>query len=288
MNNSRNFTNEISNKNSFVSLKDEINKKIKETLFDQNLLFLSSSFNDFCSSYNGGNLLDEAKNISNLIDNLPGIEEEKIENISLPPCNSGKPMEGTDMEDGSDSKKKFIESEEEKSSSFGSKFSKFSQVEENKQKLNICLVKFPELIKLLNVKNGANENNDLDINNNNNENDNCDEKIRSKITQMENDIQNNKNIEIKNRYLRKMVCLKLYKALHFALKNFALDEEQINNFRERIDEFTKEELDKELAFVLVQSKSTIFTHDDSGFIPKDEPTLTGINAILEKQKNKKK
>ena len=67
-----------------------------------------------------------------------------------------------------------------------------------------------------------------------------------------------------------------------------LDEEQINKFRERIDEFTKEELDKELAFVLVQSKSTIFTHDDSGFIPKDEPTLTGINAILEKQKNKKK
>lgn len=67
-----------------------------------------------------------------------------------------------------------------------------------------------------------------------------------------------------------------------------LDEEQINNFRERIDEFTKEELDKELAFVLVQSKSTIFTHEDSGFIPKDEPTLTGINAILEKQKNKKK
>ena len=38
------------------------------------------------------------------------------------------------------------------------------------------------------MKNGANENNDLDINNNNNENDNCDEKIRSKITQMENDI----------------------------------------------------------------------------------------------------
>ena len=230
MNNSRNFTNEISNKNSFVSLKDEINKKIKETLFDQNLLFLSSSFNDFCSSYNSGNLLDEAKNISNLIDNLPGInEEEKIENISLPPCNpSTKPVEGADMEEVSDSKKKSIESEEEKSSSFGSKFSKFSQVEENKQKLNICLVKFPELIKLLDVKNGTNENNDLDINNNN-ENDNCDEKLRNKIIQMENDIENNKNIEIKNRYLRKMVCLKLYKALHFALKNFALDEEQIKH-----------------------------------------------------------
>ena len=231
MNNSRNFTNEISNKNSFVALKEEINKKIKETLFDQNLLFLSSSFNDFCSSYNGRNLLDEAKNISNLIDNLPGIEEEKMENISLPPSNTCvKHMEGTDMEEVSDSKKKSIESEEEKSSSFGSKFSKFSQAEENKQKLNICLVKFPELIKLLDVKNGTNKNNDLDINNNiNSENDNCDEKLRSKITQMENDIENNKNIEIKNRYLRKMVCLKLYKALHFALKNFALDEEQIKH-----------------------------------------------------------
>ena len=67
-----------------------------------------------------------------------------------------------------------------------------------------------------------------------------------------------------------------------------LEEEQVNNFREKIDEFTKEELDKELAFVLVQSKSTIFTNDESGFIPKDEPELTGIEAALERQKNKKK
>ena len=67
-----------------------------------------------------------------------------------------------------------------------------------------------------------------------------------------------------------------------------LEEEQVNNFREKIDEFTKEELDKELAFVLVQSKSTIFTNDESGFIPKDEHELTGIEAALERQKNKKK
>ncbi len=67
-----------------------------------------------------------------------------------------------------------------------------------------------------------------------------------------------------------------------------LEEEQINEFKEKIDEFTKEDLDKELAFVLVQSKSTIFTNDDSGFVPKDEDVLTGIEAILEKQKNKKK
>ena len=67
-----------------------------------------------------------------------------------------------------------------------------------------------------------------------------------------------------------------------------VEDEQIENFREKINDFTKEELDKELAFVLVQTKSTIFTHDDSGFVPKDEHTLTGVEAILERQKNKKK
>ena len=67
-----------------------------------------------------------------------------------------------------------------------------------------------------------------------------------------------------------------------------LEEEEINKFREQINEFTKEELDKELAYALVQSKSTIFTNEDSTFVPKDEPTLTGIEAILERQKNKRK
>ena len=66
-----------------------------------------------------------------------------------------------------------------------------------------------------------------------------------------------------------------------------LEDDQIKDFRDNIDSFTKEQLDKELAFVLVQSKSTIFTNDN-GFIPKDEHALTGIEAILERQKNKKK
>ena len=228
MNNSRNFTNEISNKNSFVSLKEEINKKIKETLFDQNLLFLSSSFNYFCSNYNTGELLNEAKNISNLLDNLSSPnEEEKIENNILPKeiinesCNE------------IESKKKLNESEDEKSSSFGSKFTKISQVEENKQKLNICLVNYPELIKILNIKNDNKNENEINLENINSIN-NIDkniigEKLKNKISKLENEIENNKNIEIKNKYLRKMVCLKLYKALHFALKNFDLDEDQIKH-----------------------------------------------------------
>ena len=67
-----------------------------------------------------------------------------------------------------------------------------------------------------------------------------------------------------------------------------LEEEEIASFREKINEFTKDELDKEMAFALVQTKSTIFTHDDNGFVPKDEPQLTGIEAILERQKNRMK
>ena len=229
MNNSRNFANEISNKNSFVSLKEEINKKIKETLFDQNLLFLSSSFNYFCSTYNSGNLTDEAKNISNLLDNLSVInEEEKNENNSIPYNSNSKTLEIEEREQ-SETKKKFSESEDEKSSSFGSKFTKFSQVEENKQKLYICLVKYPELLKILDIKNEINKKDEDKEINISNDNDYDEEKLKIKISQMEDEIESNKNIGIKNRYLRKMVCLKLYKALNFALKNFELKEKQIKH-----------------------------------------------------------
>ena len=67
-----------------------------------------------------------------------------------------------------------------------------------------------------------------------------------------------------------------------------LDEEDLDSFKDRLDEFTKEDLDKELAFALVQSKSTIFTNAEDNFIPKPEETLNGIEAILARQKNKKK
>jgi len=67
-----------------------------------------------------------------------------------------------------------------------------------------------------------------------------------------------------------------------------LDEDALDGFKARLDEFTKEELDKELAYALVQSKSTIFTTTENGFIPKPEDNLTGIEAILARQKNKKK
>ena len=225
MNNSRNFTNDISNKSSFISLRNEINKKIKETLFDENLLFISSSFNSFCATYDPLELVDEAKNISDLIDNLNASnEEEKNENNSIgsstPPCEHGTDVGINDM---SDSKKKSSESEDEKSSSFGSKLSKISQTDENKKKLCISFMKYPELIQLLDIKNIQKSENENDINININDT----EKVKQRILELENEIENKKDIKIKNSYLRKMVCLKLYKALHFALKNLELDENQI-------------------------------------------------------------
>ena len=60
-----------------------------------------------------------------------------------------------------------------------------------------------------------------------------------------------------------------------------LDEEVINKYTEKISEYTVTDLEKDLAFELVQSNPTIFTiKDGNGRIPKDEPK-TGIEAILE-------
>ena len=67
-----------------------------------------------------------------------------------------------------------------------------------------------------------------------------------------------------------------------------LDADDLDEFKEKIGEYTKDELDKELAFVLVQTKSTIFTNEPNGFVPKDEPKLSGVEVVLEKYKNKKK
>ena len=105
MNNTRNFTNDISNKASFISLKNEINKKIKETLFDDNSLFLSSSFNYFCSNYKSIDLIEEGKNISNILDNLSANNEEEINEN----CNSNSVIisekKAGSSHEGSESKK---------------------------------------------------------------------------------------------------------------------------------------------------------------------------------------
>ena len=218
MNNTRNFTNDIANKASFISLKNEINKKINETLFDDNSLFLSSSFNYLCSNYKSLDLIEEGKNISSILDNISSTNNEEEINEN---CNSNSVIISEKKDDGSsharsESKKKLNESEDEKSSSFGSKI---SHIDEKKKKYKICLLNINNLLYLLNINNNniidKNELNDLDK-----------EKIRLKINELENRIKSI-NLEIKNKYLRKMVCLKLFKALNFGLKNYNLKENDI-------------------------------------------------------------
>ena len=64
-----------------------------------------------------------------------------------------------------------------------------------------------------------------------------------------------------------------------------LDEEVLNSYREKIDDYTAEELDMHLAYELKKNNSSIFSkaNDNSGFVPKDVP-LEGIAAVLSKYK----
>ena len=63
-----------------------------------------------------------------------------------------------------------------------------------------------------------------------------------------------------------------------------LSEEILNSYKEKISDYTVEELDMRLAYELKKSNSSIFTkNSDEGFVPKDTPA-DGLTAILSKYK----
>ena len=64
-----------------------------------------------------------------------------------------------------------------------------------------------------------------------------------------------------------------------------LAEEILDKYRENLDNYTAEDLDKELAYELKKNNSSFFTKDgkNEGYVPKDVP-LDGIAAILSKYK----
>ena len=80
----------------------------------------------------------------------------------------------------------------------------------------------------------------------------------------------------------------LKKEKETVLEHYAqlLDSEDIDSFREKIDEMTKEELSKELAYTLVQNKPTLFTNNDEnpGYVPNDNREPAGIEGILSRYK----
>jgi Phage shock protein A (IM30), suppresses sigma54-dependent transcription len=62
-----------------------------------------------------------------------------------------------------------------------------------------------------------------------------------------------------------------------------LAEDILDSFKEKVDEYTAIELDKELAYSLKQNNFSAFQKEEFQVIPKDNP-LTGIEAILSKYK----
>lgn len=62
-----------------------------------------------------------------------------------------------------------------------------------------------------------------------------------------------------------------------------LDEEVISKYTENLVEYTVTDLEKDLAYELVQATPTLFTSSAHKLIPKDEPKI-GIDAILEQYK----
>lgn len=65
-----------------------------------------------------------------------------------------------------------------------------------------------------------------------------------------------------------------------------LDVEVLDSFKEKINDMTKDELDKELAYTLVQSKPTLFSNQEEnpGYTPKDDQVPEGIEGILSRYK----
>ena len=154
--------------------------------------------------------MEEGKNISNLLDNISTLNEEQIVENSSTVSNAHN----------NELNKKSNESEDEKSLSYGSKLTQKSQIEENRQKYSINLLNYSDLINLLDIENniGANTGELYELN---------EETIKMKLNELKSEIKTNEHTEIRNYYLRKMVCLKLYKALKFALKNFNLNSNEI-------------------------------------------------------------
>ncbi len=68
--------------------------------------------------------------------------------------------------------------------------------------------------------------------------------------------------------------------------NNLLNEETLNSYNEKLDDMTSDQLERELAYALVQSKPTLFSKNDENhnFAPKDDKAEEGITGILNRYK----
>ena len=260
LNNPRNFQNEIANKQSFIDLNNFLNKKIKETLFDINIIsnsIINEEKNDILLLEKEQNeiyeMIDKIEN-KNMNKNINGVKEnlnyEKDMNnnnnnnlfdiknkniISNSTSNNNSIISSTNNSCQSTSNKKninYFSEDEDKSLSIISKEIKNEKnyKEKDNNKIYISRLNDTKVYNFLNYINQK-ETKYIKIKINR-------EHIIKIIEEIINSTGNgndydegkdNIDIIIKNNYLRKNACLKLYKAFKFIFKKYYIKDKKIKH-----------------------------------------------------------
>ena len=118
------------------------------------------------------------------------------------------------------------------------------------------------------------------------EKDNANSQISEYTTQLEtaNSTINSLNEELNSLKTYKLNIETQQKEAVIAEYTEHLSEEILNSYKEKISEYSVEELDMRLAYELKKNNSSMFTKkNEEGFVPKDTP-VDGLTAILSKYK----
>ena len=261
LNNPRNFQNEITSKQSFIDFNNFLNKKIKETLFDINLisnsiineekkdiLLLEIEQNEIFEMINKIENKNMNKNINGVKENINYDKDMNNNNnlfeinnkninpyinvISNSASNNYSIISSTNNSCQSTSNKKnnsnYFSEDEEKSLSLLSKEIKNEKADKEKEinmdKNRIYISKLND-IKIYNFLNfiKQKENKYIKIKINKEQI----IKIFEEIINGDGDGDGSIDIDIKNVYLRKNACLKLYKAFNFIFKKYNIKDIKI-------------------------------------------------------------
>jgi hypothetical protein len=259
LNNSRNFQNEISNTKSFIDLNNFLNKKIIETLFDYNMIsnniinedkknmYLNEEDDEICDIINK----IETLNINN---NLNGVNQNQIQidiNNDFSINNNSKlsnsnTISNSTNNSNSDSQVSSINNSC-RSSTHKKNISLFSEEDEkslellnkelNENRINITHMNNISLYNFLNSFDDYEKENVLKRRINR-------EHIIRKFEEIANlyeDEENEYNAyefggRVKNNFLRKMACVKLYKAFKFLFKKYNIKKQSIRKFCKFIED----------------------------------------------------
>jgi hypothetical protein len=260
LNNSRNFQNEISNTKSFIDLNNFLNKKIIETLFDYNMI-TNSIINEDKKNLHLNEEEDEIYDIINKIEtlninnNLNGVNQNQIQidinndfsiNNNTKLSNSNTISNSTNNSN-SDSQVSSINNSC-RSSTHKKNLSLFSEEDEkslellnkelNENRINITHMNNISLYNFLNSFDDVYEKESVLKRRINREH------IIRKFEEIANlyeDEENEYNAyeyvgRVKNNFLRKMACVKLYKAFKFLFKKYNIKKQSIRKFCKFIED----------------------------------------------------